>query len=156
MATENQSTESRPIVVGIDGGAAGRQALRWAIEEALIRRCEVQVIHAWEYEPTRDFMYVNSAELNAESKRVLEHDVDAATADLTDKPQITAKSVNGSAAKTLAELSGSAALLVVGKHRGGILREAVMGSVSAASLRHSECPVVIIPPGAVDQPDEKS
>ncbi|MGQ0719307.1 MAG: universal stress protein [Pseudonocardiales bacterium] len=46
-----------------------------------------------------------------------------------------------------------AAMLVVGRHRGGLLRQAVLGSVSAVCVRHATCPVVVIP-AAVSQPEE--
>ena len=35
------------IVVGVDGSAASRAALRWAVEEARLRKARVVVVHAW-------------------------------------------------------------------------------------------------------------
>ncbi|MGH4011263.1 MAG: universal stress protein [Pseudonocardiaceae bacterium] len=52
----------------------------------------------------------------------------------------------------LPELARDAAMLVVGRHRGGLIRQAVLGSVSAVCVRHATCPVVVIP-AAVSQPE---
>src|SRR5947209_13870351 len=37
------------IVVGIDGSAASKAALDWAMEEARLRGATVHAVHAWEY-----------------------------------------------------------------------------------------------------------
>jgi nucleotide-binding universal stress UspA family protein len=34
------------IVVGVDGSDASKDALRWAVEEAKLRRAEVAAVHA--------------------------------------------------------------------------------------------------------------
>jgi hypothetical protein len=46
-------------------------------------------------------------------------------------------------------------MLVVGRHQGGLIRQALVGSVSAVCVRHAICPVVVIP-AAVAQPEEAS
>jgi len=42
------------IVVGIEGTQASQGALEWAIREAIVRQCELTVVHAWDYIPARD------------------------------------------------------------------------------------------------------
>ncbi|MGW4210252.1 universal stress protein [Lentzea sp. NPDC004789] len=39
--------ESRPVVVGVDGSAAARAALEWAVQDARRRGCRVDAVCAW-------------------------------------------------------------------------------------------------------------
>jgi len=36
------------IVVGVDGSASSRDAIRWAVEEALVRRRACALVYAWQ------------------------------------------------------------------------------------------------------------
>jgi nucleotide-binding universal stress UspA family protein len=147
--------ERLPIVVGVDGFETGRRALDWALREAQVRRCAVQVVHAWFYEPITDFRGISSQQVHQESLAMLRREVEQATSGMTDVPPITQNSVQGDPTNVLTEVARGAAMLVVGRHRGGLLRHAVLGSVSAVCVRHATCPVVVIP-AAVSQPDETS
>jgi nucleotide-binding universal stress UspA family protein len=64
---------------------------------------------------------------------------------MTDRPSITESSVEGDPIRVLPELARDAVMLVVGRHRAGVVREVLLGSVSAACVRHATCPVVVIP-----------
>lgn len=72
---------------------------------------------------------------------------------MTNIPPIIQNSVQGDPTSVLPEVARGAAMLVVSRHRGGLLRQAVLGSVSAVCVRHATCPVVVIP-AAVSQPEE--
>ena len=37
------------IVVGLDGSAGAKAALRFALEEARLRRATLRVVHAWQF-----------------------------------------------------------------------------------------------------------
>ncbi len=39
--------ESGPVVVGVDGSACSLAALRWAAQEAALRRASLRILHAW-------------------------------------------------------------------------------------------------------------
>lgn len=41
--------EGRPVVVGYDGSAESRMALRWAVEDARLRFLPLLVCHAWQW-----------------------------------------------------------------------------------------------------------
>jgi nucleotide-binding universal stress UspA family protein len=86
---------------------------------------------------------------------MLRREVDQATSGMTEIPPITQSSIEGDPARVLPELARSAAMLVVGRHRGGLVRQTLLGSVSAVCVRHAVCPVVVIPT-VVPQPDESS
>ena len=85
---------------------------------------------------------------------MLRREVERATEKMTDIPPISENSVEGDPIHVLPELARGAAMLVVGRHRGGVVREVLLGSVSAACVRHATCPVVVIP--AVVMPHEQA
>ena len=76
---------------------------------------------------------------------MLHREVEQATSGITELPPIAESSIEGDASRILPELSRGAAMLVVGRHRGGLVRQVLLGSVSAACVRHATCPVVVIP-----------
>ena len=39
------------IVVGVDGSKSSRDAIRWAVEEARLRKTTVQALYAWQGPP---------------------------------------------------------------------------------------------------------
>jgi nucleotide-binding universal stress UspA family protein len=143
-----------PVVVGIDGFETGRRALVWALREAQTRNCPVQVIHAWTFDPTAEyFTETSSRRVHHESLTMLHREVDQATSGITELPIITESSIEGDPARVLPELARGAAMLVVGRHRGGLVRQALLGSVSAACVRHATCPVVVIPANVTPHAD---
>jgi nucleotide-binding universal stress UspA family protein len=146
--------EGLPIVVGVDGHETGRRALEWAVREAQTRNCPVQVVHARTFDPMVDyFTETSSQQVHQESLVMLRHEVEQATKRMTDVPPIAQNSVEGDPVRVLPELSRGAAMLVVGRHRGGLARQVLLGSVSAACVRHATCPIVVIP-AAVTAHDE--
>ena len=45
---ESGASEAREVVVvGVDGSAGARAALRWAIAEARLRQARLRAVHAW-------------------------------------------------------------------------------------------------------------
>jgi len=60
-------------------------------------------------------------------------------------PEVIERSVHGSPARTLVKEADGADLLVLGRgHRSGMI-DVLRHSVSADVVRHTSCPVVIIP-----------
>ncbi|HWO62104.1 MAG TPA: universal stress protein [Umezawaea sp.] len=72
-------------------------------------------------------------------------------AGLPDAPEVAEVTITGDASTALLRASRQAALLVVGRHAHGPLTEALLGSVTTDCIRHSACPVVVIPPGVTTQ-----
>jgi nucleotide-binding universal stress UspA family protein len=148
--------ERFPIVVGIDGRETGQRALDWALHEAQARDCAVRVVHAWAYEPVEEyFTETSSQQRHQESVAMVRREVERATSGMTDVPPITENSVEGDPIRVLPEMARGAAMLVVGCHQDGLVRHALLGSVSAACVRRASCPVVVIP-AVVPQPEETS
>jgi nucleotide-binding universal stress UspA family protein len=145
-----------PIMVGVDGHETGRRALDWALREAQVRNCPVHVVHAWTFDPMAEyFTETSSQQMHQESLAMLRREVEQATNSMTDIPSVIENSVEGDPTHVLPELARGAAMLVVGRHRGGLVQQALLGSVSAVCVRQASCPVVVIPT-VVPHPEQAS
>lgn len=146
-----------PIVVGVDGEETGQRALKWALREAQIRNCPVRVVNAWTFDPMGEFFTETSSERrHQECIALLRRQVEQASTGMTDLPPITESSVEGDPIRVLPELAHGAAMLVVGRHRGGVVRQVLLGSVSAACVRQATCPVVVIPAAVASHEEHAS
>lgn len=137
------------IVVGVEGSDGSRAALRWALEEAQVRGCSLEVVTAYlpTYVPAApDFGYVPLDQVDlVEQVRQMQDDVVAET--LAARPTtvvIERKVVKGRAADTLISEASGASLLVVGSRGRGGFRGLLLGSVSQQIASHASCPVVIV------------
>ena len=138
------------VVVGVDGSANGREALRFALAEAELREARLAIVHSWSI-PTltatgigmipafgllRDALADAAAEtLEAELERV---------AHGAPPVELERTIVQGDAAGALVERAAGADLLVVGSRGRGGLASTVLGSVSRACLHHAPCPVAVV------------
>jgi nucleotide-binding universal stress UspA family protein len=157
------------IVVGIDGSAAARHALRWAAAEAEKRGAVLDVVHAYRvpylHKDERGafaaasyggLSSVDFAELARRREEELRraHDqalgrVDRALERVgvdTSKVQVEPHAVAVSHPEhALIDMSRDAALLVVGSRGRGAVAGRLLGSVSRACVEHAHCPVVVLP-----------
>jgi len=138
--------EQKAIVVGLDGSEAARHALDWALDEALIRGCSVKAVRVWNFEPMSDWAPTTLQEARAHAVEALAETVRTAVAGRPVAPPVEQVTTEGDPAGELVRVAGDAALLVVAGHRGEHLRKIVLGSVSAACVRRSHVPVVVLPP----------
>ncbi|NUT48554.1 MAG: universal stress protein [Saccharothrix sp.] len=139
------STTASPIVVGVDGTPASVRALRWAMDEAVVRGCPLHVVNAWNFEPLADWRELTAQQAEAESEALIGEAVRAASHGRTELPEIVRRSLRGYAAEVLEKASEGAALLVVASHTGHWMRQIVLGSTSMHVVRHAHAPVVVIP-----------
>ena len=146
---------SKPIVVGIDGSDASREALRWAAEEARLRSAPLVAVYAWSFIPPQtigdpgllavpagDFPGQLEAEREAASGAL-----EAAVADaLAAAPgiEVEQRLVEGDPGDALVKESVSAQLVVVGSHGRSGIQAALLGSVSRHVTTHAACPVVVV------------
>lgn len=131
------------IVVGVDGSPQSQAALDWAVEEAKLRRGSVLALTAWNYPYVSDALgqawdygvFQSDAEtiLEAELSRVRDEGV-----------QISGHTVQSNPASALVEASREAELLVVGSRGHGGFTGMLLGSVSAQTVHHAHCPVLVI------------
>lgn len=139
------STTSRPIVVGIDGTRTSERALRWAMDEAVVRGCPLNVVNAWNYEPLADWRENTVEQARQESEALIEDALRTVSAGRAELPEIVRHSLRGYAAEVLEAASEGAAMLVVASHAGHAIRQIMLGSTSMHCVRHAHAPVVVVP-----------
>jgi nucleotide-binding universal stress UspA family protein len=145
------------IVVGVDGSDPSRTALRWALEEAKLRKAKLVAVHVWSFYPaaapeTFDAVSapvtmpdVNEA-IEDNSRQVLERELEAVEKEASGL-DVERRLVEGNPAEALAEAAKGAALLVVGTTGHGAIAGALLGSVSQSLAHHPPCPLVLLPHG---------
>lgn len=148
------------IVVGVDGSDESKRALRWAVEEAALRRADLKVVHAYEYKvPWSAFAGMDG--MSVEQIRLRQEGLARGADEVREHAEAFAESVvsqvdhDGVKVQTLAlqdrhpadalvEESEGADMLVVGSRGLGGFAGLVVGSVSQQCLHHAKCPVVVI------------
>lgn len=161
---ENQnrkSTNVPTVVVGVDGSAGAREALRWALAEARLRKSPLRAVHAWMFGyiggSVEGYPYwggslgsyaslgVDLEDLRRAAEDLLERAL-ADVGDETDGVEIERQVVQGPAAEVLVNAATSGDLLVVGSRGHGGLTDLLLGSVSQRCVHHAPCPVVVVHP----------
>ncbi len=138
------------VVVGVDTSATGREALRFALSEARLRRAVLTVVHAWTVPPLTTTGVAMFPAYELMEEELQQAAADAIDADLervgkaTEGVELERLAVQGDTAGALVELSADADLLVLGSRGRGALAGAVLGSVSRACLQHASCPVAVV------------
>jgi nucleotide-binding universal stress UspA family protein len=147
--------EPRPVVVGVDGSAAARAALEWAVQDARRRGCRVDAVSAWH----PDYGFVIGAESAAVVMSMSPEAMRAAAQAGLDKAveglegvEIRRILVEADPRTALVDASEDAELLVVGNRGHGAIVEAILGSVSSHCVHHAACPVVVIRACGSEQP----
>lgn len=121
------------VVVGVDRSAEAVAALRWAGQEARLRRTHLHVVHAWE-PPGRQ----------AEAERLVRDLLAQAFARLP--TGVESLAVRSHAAEALVAAGHGAALLVIGSHPRGVFSE-VFTSVTRRTAAFATCPVAAVRQG---------
>jgi nucleotide-binding universal stress UspA family protein len=134
------------ILVGFDGSEGGRRALRWAVSEATLRGCGVQVVTTWPL-PTAGQGRSGDDE-QADVKTMQGDAIRAAVGAMERPPAVSQEIVHGEPIDVLTRLSARSSLLVLGSHGISGLRHSGLGSVADACARLASCPVVVVPPAA--------
>lgn len=132
------------ILVGYDGSEESRNALRWAVREARLRKLPVTVCHVWHW----PFTVVSSTPETLETFRLMsEHTAESGAIiarGMAHELDVRAAAVRGPVAARLLGMSGRAVMLVVG-HRGNEgFDDLLVGSVAAQLAAHAYCPLVVV------------
>lgn len=132
------------VVVGVDGSATSRLALKWAADEAKRHGWSLRVLHAQSghQHEVPGWYTAEGSEISA-GEAIIDDAVALAT---TRHPSVLVRgeAVDEAAALVLAEASRSADLLVVGSRGLGGFGELLLGSVSDQCLQHAHCPVAVV------------
>ncbi|MDQ1295066.1 MAG: hypothetical protein QG608_2951 [Actinomycetota bacterium] len=134
------------IAVGLDESPGGLRAVEWAASEALRRGSSLRVITVRD----RGEDTAPPAEGICRARRHQETVLEGLRRRLLQEPEpvveLSWDVVPGCAVEVLVEASGRADLLVMGSHGRGPVRSFLLGSVGRSVLRHSLCPVAVMPP----------
>jgi len=134
------------IVCGVDGSAASRRALRWAIDEAVKRGAEVHAVTAWTWDGLEDLgAPTTPTEALERAQRILDATVDEVVAGLDEVPVVERTCERGEPSDALAAAASGADLLILGSHGHGSIHDKLLGSTSERTVHHAPCPVVIVP-----------
>ena len=136
------------IVVGVDGSAPSRAALRWAIRQAELTGATIDAVIAWQY-PVATAGYawapvavIDSIDLQEAAEKTLADEIGQVAGG--SPVQVLSRVVEGIAAQALLAAAVGAELLVVGSRGHGGFAGALLGSVSQHCVHHASCPVVIV------------
>jgi nucleotide-binding universal stress UspA family protein len=141
------------ILVGVDGSAGSRRALRWAIDEADLRGATVIALTVWRGIEANDDMALELASFPSIGRRdramaeMARERLEQAVSDTVGESGVGIEPVvlEGDPAEALCRRSAEADLVVVGSRGHGTFTGLLLGSVSAKCAHHSPCPTVIVP-----------
>lgn len=139
------------IVVGVDGSVTADRALRWAIDEAVLRDAEIELVLGYVLRGHVPPFSTTDREL---AERVM-HDIVDRNADglrrVTWKTAV-APLLGRPHADAVLEAAEDADLVVVGSRGLGGFKELVVGSTSYRVAAHSTAPVAVVRGGADSEP----
>ncbi|GAB7045072.1 universal stress protein [Catenuloplanes indicus] len=124
------SWAARPLVTGFDGSPWSERAVRFALEEATLRACELTVLWSLPVWMSRADAQLRRSRLEAEAARngVITHLLE----------------IDSGARDRFVRESAHAAAMVVGSRGIGGLGGLLLGSVSQALIHRAHCPVFIV------------
>lgn len=138
------------VVVGLDGSAGGRAALRFALDEAARTGAELVALHAWQAPAPVDITTLDPAahtlvreylvsRADEHVHALVDETRDEHTADVPVRVEV----VQDQAAHALLHRGEDADLIVVGSRGRGGFTGLLLGSVSQTVLHHARVPVVV-------------
>ncbi|MFG6293955.1 MULTISPECIES: universal stress protein [Streptomyces] len=140
-----------PVVLGVDGSAAGKAAVRFAFQEASVQGADINAVHAWTTwnapmppptDETEPYAY-GPGMLAAEEERLLAETLAGMRTRYPDV-RVERSTVHGPARSALIEASRTARLTVVGSRGRGGFAGLLLGSVSRAVLHHAHSPFAVV------------
>ncbi len=147
-----QSSENaKRIVVGVDGSAGSKSALKWAMAEARLTGATVEAITTWQSPVMTGYSYGWSpVPFDGEGfadvmRKVLDDTIAAVSEEVQPAHAVDAQVAEGNAAQILLDAAADAQMLVVGSRGHGTFAGILLGSVSQHCVQHASCPVVVVP-----------
>ncbi|MFF5313288.1 universal stress protein [Streptomyces massasporeus] len=151
LVVREQPHADGPIVLGVDGSAAGQKAVDFAFAEAALRNAPLVAQHAWTAwsapmpaPQDKSMPYANPPGALAEGEERLLSESLAGRQERYPGVPVEHKVVHGGTRESLIEASRSAQLVVVGARGRGGFSGLLLGSVSQALLHHAHCPVAVV------------
>ncbi|MGZ4593994.1 MAG: universal stress protein [Actinomycetes bacterium] len=146
MTSESAPSARGRVVVGVDGSASSKAALRWAARIAPVVDGDIEAVIAWEYPVNYGWAAAGTPDgwrPDIDAGKVLDEVCAQVFGDR--RPQGLTTSVReGQASAVLLEASKGADMLVVGSRGHGGFAGLLLGSVSATCAEHACCPVLVV------------
>jgi nucleotide-binding universal stress UspA family protein len=147
------------VIVGIDDSPAGLAALRWAVERARSSGASLVAVRSWALGLPRHggrgrqrlahlpvVMYFGGSEQRVASAKLVRRAFATASGGLPKDVRVTVRTPEGDPGAALTRVAARPGdLIVLGGGHAPRWRRARHGSVSGYCLRHSNCPVVVVP-----------
>ncbi|PAZ10939.1 universal stress protein [Streptomyces sp. SA15] len=135
-----------PLVVGVDGSAAGFWAADWATDEAALHGLPLRIVHASLWERYEGPVFTQSEEVPSEHAIAQGIVGSAAERARQRNPdvKVTVDIVPEDAEAALLREARRAAAVVTGCRGRGPIRGALLGSVSRSLATRASCPVVVV------------
>ena len=141
------SVVGQRVIVGVDGSAASRSAMRWALASARRHGCPLIVMHAWLLTslPGRPPMhYVPSLrEYETEAQEWLDKEVQEVLPDRHDV-RVVSELSHSAASWALLDKAGPDDQLVVGSRGRGGFADLLLGSVASQCAQHARGVLVVV------------
>ncbi|MEU9075243.1 universal stress protein [Kitasatospora sp. NPDC048538] len=152
LVVREQPRTEGPIVLGIDGSAAGTAAIEFAFAEAALRKAPLLALHVWNTRSERAYegpgdpltaVVVDRDHLRETEQRLLDETV-ASWQEAFPQVVLERRLVRSRIRPALIDVSREAQLVVVGARGRGGFTGLLLGSVSQALLHHAHCPVTVV------------
>jgi nucleotide-binding universal stress UspA family protein len=136
------------ICVGIDGSAGSVAALRWAVDESNLRRCEITAVIAWQF-PAGHGGLLETRVVPLETfvdnaAATLEQIIETVLASEAERSKMQRLVKLGDATSVLVDESHNHDLMIVGARGHTGLLDLILGSTATHLTKHSACSVVVV------------
>uniref|UniRef100_A0A0C9S3C5 TSA: Wollemia nobilis Ref_Wollemi_Transcript_29740_1065 transcribed RNA sequence n=1 Tax=Wollemia nobilis TaxID=56998 RepID=A0A0C9S3C5_9CONI len=146
-----EGVKGRRILVAVDGSEQSRYALKWAVDNLHLSSSDTLVLCHVESIPVGGPGLVLTPQVAVALQKYMDRvaeDVMKKSRELCSESQVKVeeKILSGDARDGLCEAvkKFEADFLVIGSHGYGIIKRAVVGSVSDYCAHHAECPILIV------------
>jgi nucleotide-binding universal stress UspA family protein len=146
MTDGSNSGERHAIVVGVDGSASSKSALRWAARWSTATGAPVMAVLTWEMPMNYGWGYSAFPEdwnPQVDGEKYLAQTIDEVFGSQRPTGMVLAVR-EGKPAQVLLDFSRDAEMLVVGSRGHGGFVGLLMGSVSSTCAEHATCPVLVV------------
>ncbi|WP_407561916.1 universal stress protein [Streptomyces sp. 184] len=140
--------ETAPVLVGVDGSAAGLDAVAVAAREAKLRGCRLRVVHAFLWPafgayPGAAAMLPGDTALREEAEKVV---TDAVAHARKTAPEVKTEGavVTGEVTQVMVEETKTAQLAVVAGRGLGTFTRLLVGSTAVHLSAYGHCPVLVV------------
>lgn len=132
------------IVVGIDGSEHSVSALRWAVEEARLRKVPLRAVASFSIgflSTGYEVALPDADDMRGATQTMLDAALGVVDHTGVDVEQVV---IEGHPAEVLLDEAADADMIVVGSRGRGGFVGVLLGSVTTNVVNHAKCPVVVV------------